>query len=256
MPRNFKAEALQKILTDAQNAREHKQVPGHPNSYAPDDYNAVRAESLAMSEIEGNDGYLQPKLADNAVEFDERGNLKEIGRNRPMMLDLAFYTRNRYDVQNVPAANEKKVGLARGTYIRVVFGNAIVKAINDVVELPKTVKIYRFKKETVDVEVAEDTEAYEEEVVPALDENGNQIFDEDGVTPITRTVKKDVTVKAGEKGTTTRWVYQGAEMVTSDQVYKMTRQLSPNAALELISQIDEGIDESTNVGGDELDDIA
>lgn len=255
MPRNFKAEALQKILTDAQHARNFKQVPGHPNSYAPDDYNAVRAESLAMSEIEGNDGYLRPKLATGAVEFDERGNLKEIGRNRPMMLDLAFYTRNRYDVQRVIPANAKKQGKEAGTYIRVVFGNAIVKAINDVVDLPKTVKVYIFKKEEIEVEVAEDTEAYEEEVVPALDENGNQIFDEDGVTPITRTVKKDVSVKAGEKGTTPRWVYQGAEMITSDQVYKMTRQLSPAAALELIAQVDEGINEGTNVGGDELDDI-
>lgn len=254
MPRNFKAEALQRILNDARKAQE-KEVPGHKNSYAPDDYNAVRAEALAMSEIEGNDGYLVPKLAEGVVEFDERGNLKEIGRGRPMMLDLAFYTRNRYDVERVIPANEKKAGRERGVYILVVFGNAIVKAIDDVVELPRNIKAYRFKKTEIEVVAPEDTPAYEEVEVPALDENGKPIMDEDGVTPLTKIEKKEVTVKAGEKGTTTKWVYQGAEMVNSDQVAKMNRQLSPNAALELIAQVEDGVNEGTNVGGDELDDI-
>lgn len=254
MPRNFKAEALQRILNDARKAQE-KEVPGHKNAYAPDDYNAVRAEALAMSEIEGNDGYLVPKLAEGAVEFDERGNLKEIGRGRPMMLDLAFYTRNRYDVERVIPANEKKAGRERGVYILVVFGNAIVKAIDDVVELPRNIKAYRFKKTEIEGTVAEDTPAYEEVEVPALDENGKPIMDEDGVTPLTKIEKKEVTVKAGEKGTTTKWVYQGAEMVNSDRVAKMNRQLSPNAALELIAQVEDGVNEGTNVGGDELDDI-
>jgi len=255
MPRNFKAEALQRILTNARDARENKEVPGHPNAYAPDDYNAVRAESLAMSEIEGNDGYLTPKLATGTVEFDERGNLKEIGRGRPMMLDLAFYTRNRYDVERVIPANEKKMGKERGTYILVVFGNAIVKAIDDVVELPRNIKAYRFKKVEVEGEIAKDAEGYEEVEVQALDDNGKPIFDEDGVTPLTRIEKKPVAVKAGEKARTTRWVYQGAEMIGSERVAKMNRQLSPNAALELIAQVEDGVNEGTNVGGDELDDI-
>lgn len=254
MSRNFKAEALQRILTEARKAEE-RQVPGHKNAYAPDDYNAVRAETLAMSEIEGNDGYLRPKLADGAVEFDERGNLKEIGRGRPMMLDLAFYTRNHYDVERIIPANAKRAKREAGTYILVVFGNAIVKAIDDVVELPRNIKAYRFKKTTVEVENQEDQEAYEEEVVPSLDENGNQIFDEDGVTPLTKVVRKETTLKAGEKGTAVKWEYQGAEMISSDRVAKMTRQLSPYAALELMQQVDEGINEGSNIGGDSLDDI-
>lgn len=254
MPRNFKAEALQRILNDARKAQE-KEVPGHKNAYAPDDYNAVRAETLAMSEIEGNDGYLVPKLAEGAVEFDERGNLKEIGRGRPMMLDLAFYTRNRYDVERVIPANAKKQGKEAGIYILVVFGNAIVKAIDDVVELPRNIKAYRFKKTEIEGAVAEDTPAYEEVEVPALDENGKPIMGEDGVTPLTKIEKREVAVKAGDKGTITKWVYQGAEMVNADRVAKMNRQLSPNAALELIAQVEDGVNEGTNVGGDELDDI-
>lgn len=254
MPRNFKAEALQRILSNAREA-EDKQIPGHKNAYAPDDYAAIRAQTLAMSEIEGNDGYLRPKLQTGSVEFDERGNLKEIGRGRPMMLDLAFYTRNRYDVERILPPNAKKAGKPAGTYILVVFGNAIVKAIDDVTELPRNIKAYRFLRTEVEGEVAEDTEAYEEVEEPVLDAEGNQVFDEDGVTPITRMVKKDITVKAGEKGTITRWVYQGAEMVNSDRIAKMNRQLTPNAALELMRQVEDGVNEGVNTGGDELDDI-
>lgn len=254
MPRNFKAEALQHILANAREA-EDKQIPGHKNAYAPDDYNAIRAQSLAMSELEGNDGYLTPKLQTGSVEFDERGNLKEIGRNRPMMLDLAFYTRNRYDVERILAPNAKRAGKPAGTYIMVVFGNAIVKAIDDVTELPRNIKAYRFLKTEVEAEVAEDTPAYEEVEVPALGEDGKPLLDEDGVTPITRIEKKEVTVKAGEKGKVTQWVYQGAEMIGSDRVAKMNRQLSANAALELMRQVEDGVNESVNVGGDELDDI-
>lgn len=254
MPRNFKAEALQRILMNAREA-EDKQIPGHKNAYAPDDYNAIRAETLAMSEIEGNDGFLRPKLQTGSVEFDERGNLKEIGRGRPMMLDLAFYTRNRYDVERIIPANAKKQKKEAGTYILVVFGNAIVKAIDDVVELPRNVKAYRFKKTTIEVESPEGQEAFIEEVVPALDENGNPIMDEDGVTPITRVVRKEATVKAGETGITSVWEYQGAEMIPSDRVAKMNRQLSPKAALELMRQVEDGVNEGLNVGGDDLDDI-
>lgn len=254
MPRNFKAEALQRILANAREA-EDKQIPGHKNAYAPDDYNAIRAETLAMSEIEGNDGFLRPKLQTGSVEFDERGNLKEIGRGRPMMLDLAFYTRNRYDVERVIPANAKKQKKEAGTYILVVFGNAIVKAIDDVVELPRNVKAYRFKKTIVEGEVAEDTPAYEEVTVPALDEQGNPILDDDGVTPITRVEKREVMVKAGERGSITVWEYQGAEMIPSDRVAKMNRQLSPKSALELMQQVEDGINEGLNVGGDDLDDI-
>lgn len=242
MPRNFKAETLSRILADAKGAQE---IPGHKNSYTPDEYNKKRAEVLALSEVE-NSEYLIPKLGVGIAEYDERGNLKKIGRNRPAMLDLAYYTRNRYEVEKVIPANEKKMGLPRGTYILVVLGNPIVKAITDVVELPKTVKVYRFKREKVEGELDEAQTGLEaqfnEDGTPLLDENGEQVM-------------KEVDLPVGTKAETYIWKYVGAEMITSDRVYKMTRQLKPEDMLELMAQIEDGINDSTNVGGDSLDDI-
>lgn len=232
MSRNFKAEALQRILSSAREA-EKREVPGHKNAYTPEDYNAIRAETLAMSEIEGNDGYLIPKLDTGAVEFDERGNLKEIGRGRPMMLDLAFYTRNRYTVEEIIPANEKRTGKERGTYILLALGNAIVKAIDDVVELPRNIKVYRFKK----IKKDEDTETANSTKTSTNDD-----------APVTK-------VEADAPKAKSKWVYVGAEMISSERVAKMNRQLSPESALELMSQIEDDINEGTNIGGDNLDDI-
>lgn len=229
MPSNFKSEALSRILNDAKDAKpidDNKRK----NIYEPDEYNKKRAEILALDQISKSE-YLEPKLAVGAIEFDNNGNLKEIGRNRPAMLDLAFYTRNRYEVERVIPANVKKQGLAAGTYILLVLGNPIVKAITDTTELPKNVKAYRFKREEVEG-VATETQT-------GVDEDG-----------------KEYTIQAGEKTKVYVWKYVGAELILSDRVYKMTRQLAPRDVMMLMDQIEGGINGGENVGGDSLDDIA
>lgn len=228
MPKNFKSETLARILNDAKTAQPLDDKK-RKNIYAPDEYLKKRAEILALDQM-SNSEYLEPQHQFGAVEFDERGNLKEIGRNRPAMLDLAYYTRNRYEIERVIPANEKKMGLERGTYIIVVLGNAIVKAITDTVELPKNVKAYRFKREETEGTAAEDQ--------TGVDENGNEYV-----------------IKAGEKTKISYWRYVGAEMILSERVYKMTRQLAPKDMMLLMDQIEEGINDGENVGGDSLEDI-
>lgn len=252
MPKNFKSETLSRILNDAKNAQPLDNNK-RKNIYAPDEYLKKRAEILALDQM-SNSEYLEPRLAVGAVEFDERGNLKEIGRNRPAMLDLAYYTRNRYEVERVIPANEKKMGLERGTYILVVLGNPIVKAITDTIELPKNVKAYRFKREEAEAEAPKDTEYQEEVTRQAVDEEGNPQVDEKGQpVMITETVTK--TLPQGEKVKTYYWRYIGAEMILSERVYKMTRQLAPMDMMRLMDQIEGGINDGENVGGDKLDDI-
>ena len=227
MPSSFKNENLRRILADADKAKpldDNKRK----NVYAPEDYNAKRAEILALN-LQNKGEYLEPMHEFGAVEFDRNGNLKDIGRNRPAMLDLAFYTRNRYDVETVIPANEKKAGLERGTYIVVVLGNAIVKAIGDVVELPKTIKAYRFKREEI-------TEKVKEEV---------EVHDPEGVHTEVDEVEKTVAY----------WRYVGAEMISSERVYKMTRQIAPRDMMKLMDQIEDGINDGENIAGDSLDDI-
>lgn len=233
MPGSFKAEVLSNILNDAKEARE-KQVKYHKNTYEPEEYLKVRAETLAMSNMQEGD-YLKPMHQTGAVEFDENGNLKKIGRNRPAMLDLAYYTRNRYEVEKIIPANEKKAKLERGTYILVVIGNPIVKAISDTVELPKNVKAYRFKREEELVETGE----FEQNVIER-DENGNPTKVEQGNS--IKEIRKT-------------WKYVGAEMISSERVYKMTRQLNPYDMLDLLNQIEDGVDGRDNIQGDSLDDI-
>lgn len=232
MPASFKAEVLSNILNDAKEARE-KNVKYHKNTYEPEEYLKVRAETLAMSQMQEGD-YLVPMHSTGAVEFDDNGNLKKIGRNRPAMLDLAYYTRNRYEIEKIIPANEKKAGLDRGTYILVVIGNPIVNAIADTIELPKTVKAYRFKREEVLVETGET-----EVIVLEKDEDGNPTKTEE--SPIKEVQKS--------------WKYVGAEMIPSERVYKMTRQLNPYDMLDLINQVEDGIDGRDNIQGDSLDDI-
>lgn len=238
MPRNFKSETLSRILNDAKNA--HSIDDGkRKNVYEPDEYLKKRAEILALDQM-SNSEYLEPKLQMGAVEFDERGNLKEIGRNRPAMLDLSFYTRNRYEVERIIPANEKKAGLERGTYILVVFGNPIVKAITDTTELPKNVKAYRFKRETVEVPAKE---VKHDDGTPITD---RPVIDENG---------EEVVIDPEETVTTHIWRYVGAEMILSERVYKMTRQLKPRDAMQLMDQVEGGLNDGENVGGDSLDDI-
>lgn len=228
---NFKSEALSRILNDAKNAQPLDNNK-RKNLYAPDEYLKKRAEILALDQM-SNSEYLEPQHDFGAVEFDERGNLKEIGRNRPAMLDLAYYTRNRYTVENIIPANEKKAGIERGTYILVVLGNPIVKAINDVVELPKTIKAYRFKREEIIVPTGEPLVTE-----PTKDEEGDMTVSNPAVA---------------EKQY--YWRYIGAEMITSDRVYKMTRQIAPMDMMKLMDQIEGGINDGENIGGDSLDDI-
>lgn len=242
MPGSFKAEVLSNILNEAQEARKHN-IPGHKNTYEPEEYLKVRAETLAMNQMEQGD-YLKPMHNIGEIEFDANGNLKQIARNRPAMLDLAYYTRNRYEVEKIIPANEKKAKLPRGTYILVVIGNPIVKAITDTVELPKNVKAYRFKREEILVDAEEVmTENEKGETMPITE------------APQTDEKGEPVKVEPGEKVTTYYWKYIGAEMIQSDRVYKMTRQLKPHDMLELLSQIEEGVNYSDNVDGDSLDDI-
>lgn len=229
MPSNFKSETLARILNDAKSAQPIDEKK-RKNIYTPDEYNKKRAELLALDQV-SNSEYLEPKHEFGAIEFDERGNLKEIGRNRPAMLDLAYYTRNRYEVLEVIPANEKKMGRERGTYIVVVIGNAIVKAISDVVELPKTVKAYVFKRE-------ETTQKVKKEVTKTSPE-GVEYIEEEEV---------EEKVKA--------WRYVGAEMITSERVYKMTRQIAPRDMLKLLDQIEDDLNDGENIGGDSLDDIS
>lgn len=227
MPSSFKNENLRRILANADNAKpldDNKRK----NVYAPDDYNAKRAEILALN-LQNKSEFLEPMLEFGAVEYDQNGNLKEIGRNRPAMLDLAFYTRNRYDIEHVIPANEKKAGFERGTYIIVVIGNAIVKAISDVVELPKTIKAYRFKRE-------ETIEKIKKEV---------EVDGPEGV---------QVEIQEVEE-TRSYWRYIGAEMIPSERAYKMTRQIAPRDMVKLMDQIEDGINDGDNIAGDSLNDI-
>lgn len=227
MSKNFKAEVYSQILEDAKHV---ESVPGKPNTYTPDDYQKVRAQSLLMGLIDDGE-YLVPKIPTGAVEMNPDGTLKSIARNRPAMLDLNFYTRNRYEVETVIPANEKKMGLERGTYILVLMGNPIVRAIADTVELPKTIRAFRFKKTVTEAEVAEDT--------PAVDEEGNEEV-----------------VKAGEKATVTFWKYVGAEMIPAERAYKMTKSLDAKSMLELIAQVEQGtLNADDEVSKDSLDEI-
>lgn len=247
MSKNFKAEAYSRIFEGARNAKE---IKGKPNTYDPDNYNAVRAQSLFMGMAEDGE-YLVPKVPIGAVEFDANGNLKSIARNRPAMLDLSFYTRNRYEVEKVIPANEKKSGLERGTYILVLMGNPIVRAIADTVELPKTVRAFRFKKTEIEVPAEEvmtenengETVPVTDETAEALDENGNPVSQEDKP-------------KTGEKVKTYFWKYVGAEMIPSERAYKFTKSLDVDSMLELLPQVESGIlNADDEVMKDSLDEI-
>lgn len=244
MSKNFKSEAYSRIFEDARSAEE---VKGKPNTYDPDNYNKVRAQTLLMGLMEDGE-YLKPQIPVGAVELNPDGSLKSIARNRPAMLDLNFYTRNRYEVETVIPANEKKQGLERGTYILVLMGNPIVRAIADTVELPKTVRAFRFKREEVLVD-AEDvmTENAEGETVPITDPTA-ETTDEEG--------KPAEPVKTGEKVKTYVWRYIGAEMIPAERAYKMTKSLDVNSMLELIPQIETSqLHADDEVNKDSLDEI-
>lgn len=142
----IKAEILQNILSNASAA---KPVDGMKGVYNPEEYNKIMAKNRAMGLVnESPDGRFTANIAEGAVEFDEiTGNLRAINRNAPVMIDEARYGANRYMVETIGVAKEgEKQERPAGTYIIVVLGEAVVKAIANVQELPPTIKAYRFKK--------------------------------------------------------------------------------------------------------------
>lgn len=167
----LKAEVLASILDDSKNA---KNIPGMPNVYTPEEYNKKMAEHRAMGLMEGNDGYLHGEPKTGAIEIDERtGNLKKINRTKPAMLDINIYTANRYKVdkkvEKVVEKNKKgeEVETEKVTLdIVVVLGHAMVNGIQNMTEIPKSVKAYRFRKvdkgwEYQGAELVSDKDAYE-----------------------------------------------------------------------------------------------
>lgn len=160
----IKAEILQKILADSDKA---KPIDGMENAYTPEDYNKVMAKNRAMGLInDGESDRYVPHTPEGSIEFDAFGRLRKIARTAPKMIDLSRYTQNRYMVEKVGVAKEgEKADRPAGTYIIMVLGEPIVRAITAMNELPKTVRAYRFRlvKEEwqyVGSEFIEDSVAY------------------------------------------------------------------------------------------------
>lgn len=167
----LKAEVLASILDDSKNA---KNIPGMANVYTPEEYNKKMAEQRAMGLLEGNDGYLHGDPKPGAIEIDKTtGNLRKINRNKPAMLDLNVYTANRYAVEKttetVKEKNKKGEEVEKEVTnidILVILGHAIVHGIQNMTEIPKSVKAYRFHKdgknwEYKGAELVSDKQAYE-----------------------------------------------------------------------------------------------
>lgn len=212
----LKADALANILDGAKNA---KPVKGKDNVYTPEEYQKVRAKSLAMGLV--NDGeYLNAHNATGAVEM-QHGMMapKKIGRNRPAMLDVNRYTANRYKVERVKVGTP---GKQAGTFILVAMGEAVVNAIASVNELPPTIRVFRFKREAVK----------QEKLVK------DQKTNEDKTEMVETEIK---------------WVYVGQELMKSEEAYKMTSTLNSDSMLDLIKQIETSGNNTLN--GDDLNAI-
>lgn len=160
----IKAEILQKILADSDKANT---IEGMENAYTPEDYNKVMAKARAMGLInDGESDRYTPHTPEGAIEFDAFGRLRKIARTAPKMIDLNRYTQNRYMVEKVGVAKEgEKAERPAGTYIVMVLGEPIVRAITAMNELPKTVRAYRFRLvkdewQYVGSEFIEDSVAY------------------------------------------------------------------------------------------------
>lgn len=160
----IKAEILQNILADSDKA---KPIEGMENAYTPEDYNKVMAKNRAMGLInDGETDRYAPHTPEGAIEFDAFGRLRKIARTAPKMIDLNRYTQNRYMIEKIGVPKEgEKAERPAGTYIVMVLGEPIVKAITAMNELPKTVRAYRFQLikddwQYVGSEFIEDTVAY------------------------------------------------------------------------------------------------
>lgn len=250
MPKNYKADVYSKIFNDARSA---VPVKGKKNTYDPENYNKVRAQTLLIGQMEEGE-YLESKIEPGAVEYDSRGNLKRIGRNRPAMLDLNFYTRNRYEIEKKRVAIPGSKGkFENETYLLVVMGNAIVRALDDTAELPQTIKVFRFKRESKMV-----TE-YEQPTVQVNEDKPVSLDDLDATEKAEQTEQAEtINVEPGAKGVTrevVEWVYMGAERMDSKRVAQMKKSLNVDAMLQLREAIEVSELATETVKGDSLDDL-
>lgn len=157
----IRPEVLKKILNDADKA---EPVEGTHDAYDPENYAKVKARQDAMAMLnQANSEYLEPQIGEGAVEFDERGNLKRIGRTQPKLIDTNRLTANRYMKQTVKTGT---LGLRPGTDILFVFGGAAIRAFENTSLTPQ-VKVYRFHYNSkakdfdyVRAEMIEDKQAY------------------------------------------------------------------------------------------------
>lgn len=212
----LKAEALADILDGAKHAQP---IPGKNGVFTPEEYQKVRAKALAMGLVNDSE-YLVAHTPVGAVEM-QKGSIgpKRIGRNKPAMLDLGRYTANRYKVERVKVGTP---GKQAGTFILVAMGEAVVNAIAAVHELPPTIRVFRFKRES------------DKKKVNQKDPKTN--------------AEKEVEVEEN-----IRWTYVGQELMKSEEAYKMTSTLAADSMLKLISQIENA--GSNHLMGDSLDAI-
>lgn len=227
---NIKAEVLASILADAKTAQA---LPGRKNTYSPEDYNKLAAQSRAMGLVTDTE-YLEPKIKPGSFEWDhERHCLKKIARNEPKLLDLNLYCANRYKLEkNTVAAGKEKAG----TFIVLVRGQAAVQMLENAQDLTATMVAYRFKKTERGMTITEEMVAQ-----AGNDENG------------------EPKLKAGDTATYTDWEYVGSEIVSVVKAREeFTRKLNNDAAYELFQKIDDNPNPRFKGGteGDSLDDIS
>lgn len=147
---SMKAEVMTKILQDAKEAKPISEIGN--STYDPANYNKVRGEQIMMANLQdAQNGFYTPTYMPGDVEFDTLGRLKKIGRTMPKMIDEKVYTANKFKFYNT-VVDEKGKKAKDGEEktvkeILVVFGQAIVNAIEKTNELPPQVKAFRFRKQ-------------------------------------------------------------------------------------------------------------
>lgn len=144
---SMKAEVMAKILNDAKEAKPIEALG--KNTYDPTNYNKVRGEQIMMANLQdAQNEFYTPTYLPGDVEFDKFGRLKKIGRSMPKMIDERIYSANKFKLYEIPVAGKKNKEGEEKTLkeILVVFGRAIVLAIEQTNELPPQVKAFRFRK--------------------------------------------------------------------------------------------------------------
>lgn len=145
---SMKAEVMTKILNDAKEAKPIEALG--KNTYDPINYNKVRGERIMMANLQdAQNGFYTPTYMPGDVEFDSLGRLKKIGRTAPKLIDERVYSANKFKLIETPVEGKKDKDGSDKTVkeILVVFGQAIVKAIEQTNELPPQVKAFRFRKQ-------------------------------------------------------------------------------------------------------------